>query len=159
MPCWSNYFLLLSPYPLFSLIQFISIWHLLQSVFVFLFYFTYHLSSSLKCNFHAYLVHCSAQQSVWHVSVLSKCLLRDKVNESTDKWNSVFLSQTLCNPLDCSLAGFSVYGTLQARILEWVAISCSRASSQLRDQTYVSCVSCIGRWIPYLRTTWEAQMA
>ena len=28
-------------------------------------------------------------------------------------------------------------------ILEWVAISCSRGSSQPRDQTYVSCVSCI----------------
>ena len=30
---------------------------------------------------------------------------------------------TLCNPMDCSLPGSSVYGILQARILEWVAIS------------------------------------
>ena len=32
---------------------------------------------------------------------------------------------TLCNPMDCSLAGFSVHGILQARTLEWVAISFS----------------------------------
>ena len=30
---------------------------------------------------------------------------------------------TLCNPMDCSLPGFWVHGILQARILEWVAIS------------------------------------
>ena len=32
---------------------------------------------------------------------------------------------TLCNPMDCSPPGFSVYGLLQTRILEWVAISFS----------------------------------
>ena len=30
---------------------------------------------------------------------------------------------TLCNSMDCSPPGFSVHGVLQARILEWVAIS------------------------------------
>ena len=33
----------------------------------------------------------------------------------------------------------SVYGILQAGVLEWVAISFSKGSSQLRDQTWVSC--------------------
>ena len=33
---------------------------------------------------------------------------------------------TLCNPMDCSLPGFSIHGILQARILEWVTISFSR---------------------------------
>ena len=33
---------------------------------------------------------------------------------------------TLCDPMDCSLPGFSVHGILQARILEWVAIPFSR---------------------------------
>ena len=32
---------------------------------------------------------------------------------------------TLCVPMDCSLPGFSVPGVLQARTLEWVAISFS----------------------------------
>ena len=45
---------------------------------------------------------------------------------------------TLCYPMDCSLSGSSVYGILQARILEWGAISFSRESSQHRDQTQVS---------------------
>ena len=34
---------------------------------------------------------------------------------------------TLCHPMDCSLLGSSVPGILQARILEWVAISFSNA--------------------------------
>ena len=40
---------------------------------------------------------------------------------------------TLCDPVDCSLLGSSVHGILQARILEWVAISFSRGSSRPRD--------------------------
>ena len=31
-----------------------------------------------------------------------------------------------CNPVDCSLSGFSVHGILQARILEWVVMLSSR---------------------------------
>ena len=53
--------------------------------------------------------------------------------------------------------GSSVCGILQARMLEWVAILSSRGSSQPRDQTHVSSVSCIGRRVLYLSTTWEAR--
>ena len=42
-----------------------------------------------------------------------------------------------CNPMDHSPPGSSVHGILQARILEWVAISYSRVSSQPRDQNHV----------------------
>ena len=45
---------------------------------------------------------------------------------------------TLCDPVDCSPPGSSVHGIFQARILEWVAISFSRGSSQPRDRTQVS---------------------
>ena len=48
---------------------------------------------------------------------------------------------------DCSPPGSSVCGISQARILEWVAISYSRRSSPPRDQTHISCISCIDRWI------------
>ena len=41
----------------------------------------------------------------------------------------------LCDPVDCSPPGSSVQGILQARMLEWAAISFSRASSQPRDRT------------------------
>ena len=40
---------------------------------------------------------------------------------------------TLCDPIDCSLPGSSVHGIFQAIVLEWVAISFSRGSSQPRD--------------------------
>ena len=49
----------------------------------------------------------------------------------------------LCDPMDCSLPGSSVNGIFQARILEWVAISFSRKSSQPRDWTQISCI--VGR--------------
>ena len=40
---------------------------------------------------------------------------------------------TLCDPMDYSLLGSSVHGILWARILEWVATSFSRGSSQPRN--------------------------
>ena len=46
---------------------------------------------------------------------------------------------TVCNPMD--LPGSSVHGILQARILEWVAMSFSRESPWPRDQTQVSCTA------------------
>ena len=53
------------------------------------------------------------------------------------------------------LPGTSVYGILQATILEWVAISFSRGSSRPRHWTQVSC---IGRQILYHWATWEASL-
>ena len=50
------------------------------------------------------------------------------------------LCPTLYDPMDCSLPGSSLHGILQARVLEWVAISFSRGSSRPRDQTRVSCI-------------------
>ena len=52
---------------------------------------------------------------------------------------------SLCDPVDCSLPCSSVHGIFQARVLEWVAISFSRGSSQPRDRTRVSCI--VGRCI------------
>ena len=51
------------------------------------------------------------------------------------------LCPTLCNPMDCILPSSSVHGIFQARVLEWIAISFSRGSSQPRDQTLVSCIA------------------
>ena len=60
------------------------------------------------------------------------------------------MSNIFATPVDCSPPG---YGIFQARILEWAAISSSRGSSQPRDQTHISCISCIGRWILYHHAT------
>ena len=53
-------------------------------------------------------------------------------------WETLFITErcgAVCYTIDCSLPGSSVRGILQARILEWVAISFSRGSSQPSDQT------------------------
>ena len=62
---------------------------------------------------------------------------------------------TLCDPMDCSPPGSSVHGILQARILEGVAFSFSRGSSQPTDWTQVSRIA--GRWFN-LWATREAQL-
>ena len=56
---------------------------------------------------------------------------------------------TLCDPMDCSLPGFSVHGILQARTLEWVAISFSNA---WKWKVKVKSLSCV--WL--LATPWTA---
>ena len=56
---------------------------------------------------------------------------------------------TLCDSMNCGPPSSSVHGILHARMLEWVAISFCMGSSQPRDRTHISCVSCIGGWILY----------
>ena len=52
---------------------------------------------------------------------------------------------TLCDPMGRSPPGSSVLGILHARILGCVAVLSSREPSRPRDQTPISCVSCIGK--------------
>ena len=65
-------------------------------------------------------VRCRGPNSCWLSSVAQSC-------------------PTLCHPMDCSPPGSSAHGILQARILEWVAISFSRGSFRPKDWTHVSC--------------------
>ena len=73
----------------------------------------------------------------------------------TSRWNCCCLVaksySTLCDCIPRDSSGIS-----QARILEWVAISSSRGSYQLKYQTQASCISCVGRWILYHWATEEA---
>ena len=71
----------------------------------------------------------------------------------------------LCDPIDCSPPGSSVHGTLQTRILEWVVMPSSMGSSQHRDQTQVSCISCIAgnslplsHWGTPIHYWWECKL-
>ena len=66
-----------------------------------------------------------------------------RIRHYINKYDSLSRVQTLCNPVDCSLLGSSIHGIFQAGILQWVAISFSRRSSQPRDWTWVSCI--VGR--------------
>ena len=65
----------------------------------------------------------------------------EKPSNVMNEMKSAQSCPTLCDPTDCSLLGSSLHGILQARILEWIAISFSRGSSQLRDRTQVSCTA------------------
>ena len=66
------------------------------------------------------------------------------------------LCPTHCDPMGCSPPGSSVYGIFQVKILEQVAISCSKESSWPWDWTWVSC---IGRWVLCHWTTKEAYLS
>ena len=57
--------------------------------------------------------------------------------------------------MDYNPPGSSVHGILQARILEWVAISFSRGSPQPRDQTQVFRIA--GRFFT-TSATWELDL-
>ena len=83
--------------------------------------------------------------------VLKRALVRLGESQLTTRMFGKSLQSclTLCNSVDCNPPGSSVHGILQARILEGVAMSSSRGSFQLRDQTRVSYASCIGRWVLY----------
>ena len=78
---------------------------------------------------------------IWSDNVFILCCTRACVHSK-----SLQSCLTLCDRMDYSLPGSSVYWILQARILEGVAMSFSRISSRPRDQTQVSYVFCIGQW-------------
>ena len=61
-----------------------------------------------------------------------------------------------CEPIACSSPGSSVHGIFQVRILDWIAITYSRGSSLPRDQTCISCISCIDRQFLYHCASQEA---
>ena len=69
--------------------------------------------------------------------------MTEQLNWTERKWKWSRSVMIDCDPMDCSLPGSSVHGIFKARVLEWVAISFSRGSSQPRDQTWVSQV--VGR--------------
>ena len=71
----------------------------------------------------------------WHLDVQSLWHHVLKWNEEVTQ-----LCPTLCGPVDCSLPGSSVHGVLQARILEWVAVSFSRGTFQSRHWTQVQTI-------------------
>ena len=64
--------------------------------------------------FNSYMIHTLPNTSILYTCMCAKVLQA---------------CPSLCDPVDCSPPGSSVHGILQARILEWAAISCSRGSS------------------------------
>ena len=103
---------------------------------------------------------CSVRSSLWaHAQRQYSCLQSPKHSAETlgacggQRKLVAHSCLTLCDPMDCSLPGSSVCGILQARVLEWVAISFSRGSSQSRNWTQISCIA--GRFF----TIWATREA
>ena len=76
-------------------------------------------------------------------------LLRNRFFASCPRVKSLQSCLTLCNAVDLCSPDSSIHGILQARKLVWAAVSSSMDSSQPRDRTHVSYVSCTGRWDLY----------
>ena len=78
---------------------------------------------------------------------------------SMKKWNVQVLVlhhvQLFSDSMDCNLPGFFVHGILQARILEWVAISFSRGSSWPKDRTQVSCIAAAAKLLQSCPTLFD----
>ena len=68
-------------------------------------------------------------QSIHRENIFIKLVSQNGLVSRICKSEVTQLCLTLCNPMDCSLLGFSVHGIFQARVLKWVGISFSRGSS------------------------------
>ena len=78
------------------------------------------------------------------IEIVDICSINVSLNFQRDRPRKVLVAQlypTLCNPMDCSPPGSSVHGVLQARTLEWVAISFFMGYSWPRDWIPVSCIA------------------
>ena len=88
---------------------------------------------------------------LWKLNVVMYKSAKNIASVLMIKWNEVKVTQScpiLCDPMD-----YTVHGILHARILEWVAFSFCRGSSQPRDQTQVSHIA--GRFF----TNWGTREA
>ena len=99
-----------------------------------------------KLNYIQLKSFCTVEETVNKMQRQTMKLEKTSVSHQSDKGlmgGGGLLTQScpiLWDPKDCSPPGSSVHGNFQARILEWVAISFSRGSSQPSDQTQVSCI-------------------
>ena len=69
---------------------------------------------------------------------------------------SIQLCPIFCDLIDCNPPSSSVYGILQARALEWIAMPSSKPSSRPREGICVSYAPCICWWVLYPSATWKA---
>ena len=89
-------------------------------------------------------IFCTQNKVHFHFFILQAF---ETVDKRLREWNiSLFFSPSVVSdsfviPMDCSPPGSFVHGMSQTRIMEWVAISFFRGSSQLRGWTYISCLA------------------
>jgi len=77
-----------------------------------------------------------------YVATLKICQVGNaKTDKIIKEEVKVLVTQSLWDPMHCSLPGSSVHGIPQARTLKCVTISFSRGSSWPRDQTQIFCIA------------------
>ena len=94
------------------------------------------------------------QFTVWLFTMFIESFIFDRTNFSYLALSPFMRAKLLqwcptLRSMNCSPSGSSVHEILQARILEWVSTPFSRGSSQPRDPTHVSYISCLGRQVLY----------
>ena len=122
-------------------------------------------SLSLLCYFFFKMVDTLGHLGSLWIIHLKPCLPQTASLATEQQWSlrlgqdQMLVTQsclTVCDPMDCSPSGISVHGILQARILEWGAISFSGGSSQPRDRNWVSCIARAGALCSSI-WTWTGQ--
>ena len=118
--------------------------------------FNYKIQTGLFC-----MKHKEDIRTKWDV-IMGSTLTKSKACTNFYTVITVFLAVksclTLCDPVDCSPPGSSLHGILQARILEWVAISSCRASSPPRDGTLVLLSQVRSSPLGHLGSLWSFNM-
>ena len=109
---------------------------------------------SLPCPLPGDLPGPGNQPCVSYIFCIGRRILHHQRHLGSEvKWSEFAQSYpTLCDPMGCSLPGSSVHGIFQTIVLEWIAISFSRGSSQPRVRTWVSRIvgRCFTVW-----ATWD----
>ena len=106
--------------------HFVHMWSLLQAHWLFSLLY-------MRLRICITILSCFCSSVIWFL------LLTERIYMLCAKM--LQLCTTLCDPMNWSPLGSSVHGILQVRILEWVAMSSSRGSSQARDWILVSCIA------------------
>ena len=95
----------------------------------------------LRDNNKIHVLTLNPFKNLAHYPMQRQCLEAHRGQGPFSESESRLVVSDSLDHMGCSLPGSSVHGILQARILEWVANPFSRASSQPRDQTQVSCTA------------------
>ena len=100
------------------------------------------------------LYRCGRQIIIWpiYIWIIINKLYYSLNHECAQSFSSI---QLFVNPWTVACQAFMSMEFSRQEYKSWVVISYSRGSFWSRNQTYISCISCIGRWILYHCATWE----
>ena len=120
-----------------------------SSLFLFL-AFCFYLCPSTKSFLQPFLLSVWLNYlSLWFPYILKLSILTKRTSSLHASMLNHFSHVQLYDAMDLAWQDPLSMGILQARVLKWVAMPSSKGSFWPRDQTHISSVSCIGRWVLY----------